>query len=134
MSVKAFIVEDNISIRDSLIETLWELTGITTAGVAANEKAAVAWLNDRANHWDLAIVDLILEPGGSGLGVLSACRNRAAERKMIVLTGTANPDVRRQCMALGCDKVFDKSIDTDALIAWCGDLARQSTDENAQDG
>ncbi|MDP3618471.1 MAG: response regulator [Ramlibacter sp.] len=128
MSLKAFIVEDNVSIRDSLVETLRELIGITTAGVAASEKAAVSWLNDPANQWDFAIVDLILESGGSGLGVLSACRNRAAGRKMVVLTGNANPDVRRHCMALGCDKVFDKAMDTDALIAWCADLARQFGD------
>lgn len=124
MNVKAFVVEDNASIRESLIEALWELAGITTAGVAANEKAAIAWLHDPANDWDVAIVDLILEPGGSGLGVLNACRNRPPERKMVVLTGTANPDVRKQCLALGCDRVFDKSIETDALMDWCADLAR----------
>ena len=126
MTLKAFVVEDNPSIRESLTEALWELAGIETAGFAAGEKAAIAWLTDPANEWDLAIVDLILEPGGSGFGVLRACRDRAAGRKMVVLTGTANPDVRRQCEALGSDGVFDKSIETDALLEWCAALARGS--------
>jgi CheY-like chemotaxis protein len=91
--------------------------------VAASEKAAVAWLTDEANLWDLAIVDLILEPGGSGLGVLNACRGRKSGQKVVVLTATANAHVRRQCEALGCDRVFDKSIETEALMAYCQELA-----------
>jgi DNA-binding NarL/FixJ family response regulator len=118
------VVEDKASLRESLIEALAELAAIDTCGVAANEKAAVAWLTDGANEWDIAIVDLILEPGGSGFGVLQACRNRKPGRKVVVLTGTANPDVRRQCEALGSDGVFDKSMETEALIAYCVALAR----------
>ncbi len=124
MTLKAFVVEDNVAIRQSLIEALRELTGIVTVGVAGSQKAAVAWLSDAANEWDVAIVDLILEPGGSGFGVLNACRNRKPGQKMVVLTGTANPDVRKQCEALGSDGVFDKSIETDALIDYCLALAQ----------
>lgn len=124
MALKAFVVEDNVAIRESLIEALRELTGIVTTGVAGSQKAAVAWLSDAANEWDVAIVDLILEPGGSGLGVLSACRDRKPEQKILVLTATANPDVRKQCEALGSDGVFDKSMETDALIEYCLALAQ----------
>ena len=124
MTLKAFVVEDNVAIRDSLIEALRELTGIMTTGVAGSQKAAVAWLSDAANDWDIAIVDLILEPGGSGFGVLNACRDRKPEQKILVLTATANPDVRKQCEALGSDGVFDKSIETDALIDYCLALAQ----------
>jgi DNA-binding NarL/FixJ family response regulator len=122
--LKAFVVEDNVSIRESLIEALAELTGIETAGVAGNEKAAIAWLTNPENPWDIAIVDLILEPGGSDFGVLRATRDRKPGRKMVVLTGTANPEVRRQCEALGSDGVFDKAIETDALIDYCLQLSR----------
>jgi hypothetical protein len=43
---------------------------------------------------------------------------------MVVLTGTANPDVRKRCEALGSDGVFDKSIETDALMDYCLALAQ----------
>jgi DNA-binding NarL/FixJ family response regulator len=122
--LKAFVVEDNLAIRNSLIEALSELAGIDTAGVAGSEKAAIAWLTDASNEWDVAIIDLILEPGGSGFGVLNACRNRKPEQKMVVLTGAANPEVRRKCEELGGDGVFDKSIETDALMDYCVALAR----------
>lgn len=124
MPLRAYVVEDNVSIRESLIEALAELAGIDTAGVTGNEKTAIAWLTDKANVWDVAIVDITLEPGGSGLGVLRALRNRDAGQKMVVLTGTANPNVRRQCEALGSDGVFDKSMETDALLDYCLALAQ----------
>ncbi len=124
MELRAFVVEDNVAIRDSLVEALSELAGIVTCGVAGTEKAAIAWLTDPANAWDIAIVDLILEPGGTGFGVLAACRNRNPEQKMVVLTGAANPEIRRRCEALGGDGVFDKSMETDALIEYCVALAQ----------
>ena len=127
MALKAFVVEDNPAILQSLVEALDELAGVETRGSASTEKAAVAWLTDPVNEWDVAIVDLVLEPGGgSGFGVLRALRDRPARRKMVVLTGTASADVRRQCEALGGDGVFDKSIETEALIDWCLALGRQT--------
>nr|WP_231402503.1 response regulator [Caenimonas aquaedulcis] len=121
--MRAFVVEDNVAIRDSLSEALAELAGITTAGVAGSEKAALAWLADPGNQWDVAIVDIVLEHGGSGFGVLRSLQGRDPSRKVVVLTGTANPDVRRQCLQLGSDGVFDKSIETDALLDYCLQLA-----------
>ena len=124
MPLKAFIVEDNLSIRESLAEALAELAGVETCGVASDEKAAAAWLTDPANEWEIAIVDLVLEAGGNGFGVLRACSGRDPAQKMVVLTATANPAVRRQCEALGSDRVFDKSMETEALIEWCSAQSR----------
>ena len=124
MPFKTFIVEDNRSIRDSLAEALSELAGMETIGTAASEKAAVAWLTNPQHEWDLAIIDLTLEPGGSGFGVLHALRNRGPSRSVVVLTATANPAVRAHCRSLGSDGVFDKSMETDDLIEYCAGLAR----------
>lgn len=125
MALKAFIVEDQPQIRDSLIETLAELGSIEAVGSAADEKSATAWLRDPAHEWDIAIVDLVLvASGGSGFGVLQALRNRPVTRKMIVLTGTANPQVRRHCEEMGADGVFDKAMETEAMLDYCVKLAR----------
>ena len=125
MALKAYVVEDNPNIRDSLVEALSEIGGIEAAGSAIDEKTAVAWLRDPANQWDIAIVDLVLEPGcGSGFGVLQALRGRDPVRKMVVLTGSASPEVRRRCEALGADGVFDKAMETEAMLDYCVALAR----------
>jgi DNA-binding NarL/FixJ family response regulator len=126
LALRAFVVEDNRAIRESLVEALQELAGIVTTGVAGSENLAIAWLTNPANEWDIAIIDLILEPGGSGFGVLNACRARKPSQKMVVLTGAANTEVRKKCEALGSDGVFDKSIETDALMDYCLALAQIS--------
>ena len=125
MALKAFIVEDQPQVRDSLVEALAELGNIEAVGSAADEKSAIAWLRDPANAWDVAIVDLVLTPGGgSGFGVLQALRQRPVTRKMVVLTGTANPQVRRHCEEVGADAVFDKAMETEAMLDYCVKLAR----------
>ena len=124
MALKAFIVEDQPAVRDSLLEALDEIAGIEPAGWAANEKSALAWLRDPANAWDIAIIDLVLEPGGSGFGVLQAMRGRPVTKKMVVLTGSVNPQVRLHCEAMGADGVFDKAMETEAMLDYCVALAR----------
>ncbi|HEX7887829.1 MAG TPA: response regulator [Ramlibacter sp.] len=124
MALKAFIVEDQPAVRDSLVEAIEELAGIETAGWAADQKSALAWLRDPANAWDIAIIDLVLEAGGSGFAVLQAMRGRPATQKMVVLTGSANPQVRRHCEEMGADGVFDKAMETEAMLDYCVALAR----------
>ena len=122
--MKAYVVEDNPDIRTSLVEALSELAGIEAAGSSGNEKVAVAWLREHPDDWDIAVVDLMLEPGGSGFGVLQALRERRSTQKMVVLTGTANPEIRRRCEAMGADGVFDKAMETEAMLDYCVKLAR----------
>ena len=125
LPLKAFVVEDQAPIRESLVDALSEVSGVDTAGWAADEKAAVAWLRNPSNHWDIAIVDLVLVPGGgSGFGVLQALQTRQSTQKMVVLTGTADPQVRRHCQDMGADGVFDKAMETEAMLDYCAALAR----------
>ena len=125
MALKAFVLDDQAQVREGLSEALSEIGGIETAGSAADERSAVAWLTDPANHWDIAVIDLVLEPGsGSGLGVLQALRERKSTQKMVVLTGTASREVRKRCEALGADGVFDKAMETEAMLDYCVALAR----------
>lgn len=118
MELKTYIVEDNATIRENLIGTLEELTCIRAVGVAETEAEGRAWLSDKASQWDLAIVDLFLRQG-SGLGVLDACRNRAPNQKVVVLSNYATADMRKRCAQLGADAVFDKSNEIDALVDYC---------------
>ncbi|MEJ7932252.1 response regulator [Ramlibacter sp. AN1015] len=131
MTITAFIVEDSAPLRDSLVEALAEIAGIRTVGTAASEHDAVAWLAQPTRDWNLAIVDLLLEGWGSGLGVLRATRQRRPDQKVVVLTATASPVVREQCLALGCDAVFDKSMESEALLAWCLQLAHAAGERRA---
>ena len=125
--LKTYLVEDNPTIRDNLIATLEELVDIDAVGTSDSENEAIAWLLDNPQNWDLAILDLFLKQG-SGLGVLSACRNRKPSQKIVVLSNYATADIRQRCAQLGVDAVFDKSNEIDALVEFClvqsGELAQ----------
>lgn len=121
-SLNTYIVEDSPVIRESLIATLEELAPVSVVGYADSEASAVEWLREPAHRLDLVIVDIFLR-GGSGLGVLRAAQALPPHGRRVVLTNFATPDMRRKCLALGADEVFDKSNDIDALIAYCARLA-----------
>lgn len=124
-ALKAFIVEDSPVIRENLIATLEELSPVEVVGAAADESAAVQWLVAAAPAVDLVIVDIFLK-SGSGLGVLRAAREpdcACRSGKLVVLSNYATPDMRRRCLELGADRVFDKSNEIDALLVYCEQLA-----------
>lgn len=122
LQLKTYLVEDSPVIRDSLIATLEELAPVKVIGTAEDEATAVKWLTQPENHCDLVIVDIFLK-SGSGLGVLAATKAMARHKTLVVLSNYATKDIRRKCLELGADRVFDKSDDIDALILYCNRLA-----------
>jgi DNA-binding NarL/FixJ family response regulator len=120
--LKTYIVEDSQVIRENLIATLEELVPLSVVGTAEDEASAVRWLAQPEHHVDLVIIDIFLK-SGSGLGVIRAGGTKLHRYKQVVLTNYATPDMRRKCLALGADRVFDKSNDIDALIEYCGELS-----------
>lgn len=117
-----YIVEDSPVIRENLIATLEELVPVRVVGTAEDEATALRWLGEPGRHVDLVIVDLFLS-GGSGLGVLRSVQPLQADYRLVVLSNFASPEVRRTCLALGADRVFDKSTEIDALVLYCEQLA-----------
>ncbi len=121
MVLITFLVEDNATIREHLVPTLRDLANASVVAYAEEEGAAIDWLNTRDGAWDLAVVDLFLKDG-SGLGVLRGCRDRASHQRVVILTNYATDEIRRQCLTLGADRVFDKSTELDELFAFCAEL------------
>ena len=109
--LKAFIVEDSPVIRENLVAALEEMAPIRVVGSAEDESSAIGWLSRPENQCDLVVVDIFLK-SGSGLGVLQAARSTGQPCKLVVLSNYATPDMRRKCLQLGADKVFDKSNET----------------------
>ncbi len=124
---KAYLVEDSPVIRQSLISTLEELCSITVVDSADNESSAVAWLSEDNHQVDLVIIDIFLK-AGSGLGVLRRVADLSLGCKLLVLTNYATADMRQTCLALGAERVFDKSNDIDALITYCSKLSSGAPD------
>ena len=125
-ALKAFIVEDSPVIRENLIAALEELAPVEVVGTAEDEPTAVSWLGGHEQDCNLVIIDIFLKRG-SGLGVLRAASELRRPISLVVLSNYATPDMRRKCLDLGANRVFDKSNEIEALIQYCSRLADGDT-------
>ena len=69
-----------------------------------------------------ALVEQLERQRGLGQLGVDAAAGQGAPRRFVVLTNYATSEMRRQCAALGADRVFDKSSELDDLIAFCVDM------------
>lgn len=122
-ALNTFIVEDSPLILEKLVTTLEELTPVTIVGTAADERNAVAWLQQPEHKADLLIIDIFLK-SGSGLGVLRSINELALPGKRVVLTNYATAEMREACSRLGADRIFDKSSELEELLAYCERLGK----------
>jgi DNA-binding NarL/FixJ family response regulator len=120
--IRTFIVEDSPVILDSLVSALEDLTQIEVVGTAVDENTAVGWIRNAETNCDLVIIDIFLK-SGSGLGVLQAVNQMACPMRKIMLTNYATVEMRKRCIELGADRVFDKSGELDLLISYCGRIS-----------
>jgi DNA-binding NarL/FixJ family response regulator len=134
LRLRTYIVEDSPLIRENLIATLEELSPVSVVGTADDEHSAVAWLLRAGHGVGLVIVDLFLK-GGSGLGVLREAQHMPSLAcKIAVLSNYATPDMRRKCLGLGADRVFDKSHDIEELLRYCTQLADRGAGGSSSPG
>lgn len=121
-SLRVCVIEDNVALRQLILDALREIPGVDVLFYADNEVAATSWLSSNDGAWDLAVVDLHLRQG-SGVGALNWCTTRRAGQRVVVLSGELTEDRRRQCMALRADAVFDKATEMAEFLAYCSSLA-----------
>ena len=111
---KVVLVEDNTTIRETLVPALQELAGARVVAMADGAQEALATL--RQVPWDVLVLDMFLREG-TGLEVLAQLPGELAGRKVYVLTNYATADLREACVRLGADAVFDKSTELDEFFA-----------------
>lgn len=118
-----FLVEDSTIIRDNLLALMHETLPLHVIGSATSEAdARRAFADGGAAGADLVIVDIFLSEG-TGLGVLGAKHEFAATGRWVVLSNHTSQEMRRKCIELGADAVFDKSNEIESLLLYCKRLA-----------
>ncbi|RZJ19332.1 MAG: response regulator [Haliea sp.] len=116
--LRAYVVEDNLVVRENLVAALQELTCVQVVGASATEADGHRWLSENLQAWDVVIVDLFLK-AGTGLALLTRIQRTRPGQKVIVFSNYVNQEVRKRCAMLGVDAVFDKSTEIDALVDYC---------------
>ena len=121
MTLRVFLVEDNQLIRENVAAALEELAPVQVVGFADDASSATNWIAAHPNGADLLVIDMFLKRG-SGIDVLRATSTLTKARK-VVLSNYATTDMRRKCLELGADQVFDKSNEIEAFVEYCVRLA-----------
>ena len=126
MELRVFLVEDLARMRGLLEDLFRSLGGIRIVAEATTEAEARLWLDDNPGAWDVAVLDLVLEQGG-GMNLIRHCKAVSPAGRVVVFSSFATPGVRRHCLHLGADAVFDKG-ETGPFIAFFDGLRRQGDD------
>jgi DNA-binding NarL/FixJ family response regulator len=130
-AVRAFIVEDSALVLRELASVLQQTAAIQVVASSDSEGDALKTMRVASTAYDLIVIDVFLKQG-SGLRVLRDAKLLQSQARLVVLTNYATLDVRKRCISLGADRVFDKSKQLDEFIDYCSALAR--SDEPADDG
>ena len=120
-SLKALIVEDSALVLRELVSVLAATSAIHVVASADNESDALKTIRSTTTY-DLIIIDVFLKQG-SGLRVLRDAKALHPDARVVVLTNYATLDVRKRCISLGADRVFDKSRQLEDLIDYCTRLS-----------
>ncbi|MFN3570074.1 MAG: response regulator [Polaromonas sp.] len=120
--LKVFIIEDNAVLRNIIVDALRDIPSVDVLFYADNEVSATNWLSSNDGAWDLAVVDLHLRQG-SGVGALNWCTTRRPKQRVVVLSGELDEEMRRKCLALRADAVFDKGTEMGKFLGYCKALS-----------
>ena len=106
-ALKVFLVEDSVAIRQRLAALLGAIESVAIVGEADDPAAALAGI--AASGADVAIVDLRLARGTSGLDVLNGLARCRSPVMPIMLTNFATPQFQQSCFDAGAHFFFDKT-------------------------
>ena len=118
MHLTTILVEDNETLRSTLVPALVELGNVRVLAMAATAGEAKEALHTWRDQWKLLVVDLFLA-SGTGLQVLETVAQRLPGQHVVVLSNYATTEMRRRCLELGADAVFDKSTQLEAFFEHC---------------
>jgi DNA-binding NarL/FixJ family response regulator len=114
------VVEDSKIVRERLIRLLSVVPNLRIVAEATSAREAIAKIGEVAP--DVVTLDLRLE-NGSGLDVLRALDGVQPRPRIAVLSNYGDQHSRRECLALGADYFFDKSLELTDLRALLTGLA-----------
>ncbi len=106
-AIKVLLVEDYTPIRDQIAQLVLTVSGVTIVGTADNAHDAIALIETKKP--DVAVLDLQLRRGTSGLTVLKSLHQSAPAVIAIVLSNLVYPQMRKACFDLGAHYVLDKA-------------------------
>lgn len=97
---RVLMIDDNIELVNMVKEYFSSNSSIEIVLDAHNGEDGFNLIDKRKDEYDLILLDLIM-PKLDGRGVLEKMKNKAIDKKVIVLTSYNNPDMIRKVSELG---------------------------------
>ncbi len=112
-SLRIFLVDDSVVIRDRLKRLLADMNEVTVIGESgAAQEATDAILKQKP---DVVLLDIHLLDG-SGIDVLQRLKQAKPAPAVIILTNYPYPQYRQKCLDAGADFFFIKSTEFDRIV------------------
>ena len=112
-SMKVFLVDDSVVIRERLKRMLVDVTGVHVIGEAGEVQEAITAIIEMKP--DVVLLDIHLF-NGSGITVLQRLKKEVPAPAVIILTNYPYPQYREKCLQAGADYFFNKSSEFDQVI------------------
>lgn len=123
-SLRIFIADDSRLVVERLTALLATIEGVQVIGAARTARAAIRGIQHLTP--DLVILDFQL-PDGNGIDVLKVIKKPLSSPCVMLLTNSAYPQYRIECIQHGADYFFDKSLDFDQAVETCRHLSAVTT-------
>lgn len=112
-SLRIFLVDDSVVIRDRLKRLLADMNEVTVIGESGNaQEAPDAIMKQKP---DVVLLDIHLLDG-SGIEVLQKLKQAKPAPAVIILTNYPYPQYRQKCLEAGADFFFVKSTEFDQVV------------------
>jgi YesN/AraC family two-component response regulator len=124
--LRVLIADDTAAIRDSMSNLISRLPDVEIVGQATTGTEALEKI--RALKPDVATMDIRM-PGLSGINVLSELQREGPEVTVIMLSGLAEAEYRKKCLALGAAYFFHKATEFELVVEVLKERARALNEE-----
>jgi YesN/AraC family two-component response regulator len=119
--LRVLIADDTAAIRDSMSNLISRLADVEIVGQATTGTEALEKI--RALKPDIATMDIRM-PGLSGINVLSELQREGPLVTVIMLSGLAEAEYRKKCLALGAEYFFHKATEFELVVEVLKERAR----------
>ncbi len=125
-SMKVFLVDDSVVIRERLKRLLTDVQGVQVIGEAGDALVLTtdAILEQKP---DVVLLDIHLLDG-SGIDVLQRLKKAKPAPAVIILTNYPYPQYRQKCLDAGADFFFIKSTEFDKVVPALKQLIQRARD------
>ena len=111
-TIKVFVADDSIVLRERLLEMLRDMPGVEVLGCAGEGLHAIDSIRELKP--DVVILDIQM-PRGTGLDVLKNVKHGGQGPTVVVFTNFPYPQYRKRAMEFGADFFLDKTTEFEQL-------------------